>query len=48
MQDELVALRQDYPGQDSRILGMLADGIPLSALRAQLGRPARLVGPGGG
>jgi len=47
-QDELQALRQDYPGQDSRILGMLADGIPLAALRAQLGRPARLVGPGGG
>lgn len=47
-QDELQALRQEYPGQDSRILGMLADGIPLAALRAQLGRPARLVGPGGG
>ena len=47
-QDELQALRQDYPGQDSRILGMLADGIPLAALRAQLGRPSRLVGAGGG
>jgi hypothetical protein len=47
-QDELVALRQEYPGQDSRILGMLADGIPLAALRAQLGRPARLVGTEGG
>ncbi len=47
-QDELQALRREYPNQDSRILGMLADGIPLAALRAQLGRPARLVGPGGG
>lgn len=47
-QDELQALRQEYPGQDSKILGLLADGIPLGALRAQLGRPSRLVGPGGG
>jgi len=47
-QDELQALRQEYPGQDSRILGLLADGIPLAALRAQLGRPARFVGTGGG
>jgi len=47
-QDELQALRREYPGQDARILGMLADGIPLAALRAQLGRPSRLVGAGGG
>ena len=47
-QDELQALRREYPGQEARILGMLADGIPLAALRAQLGRPARLVGAEGG
>ena len=47
-QDELQALRREYPGQDARILGLLADGIPLAALRAQLGRPSRLVGAGGG
>lgn len=47
MQNELQALRQDYPGQDTRILGMLADGIPLAALRAQLGRATRYVGAGG-
>ncbi len=47
-QDELHALRKDFPGQDAKILGLLADGIPLGALRAQLGRPSRLVEPGGG
>lgn len=43
-QDELQALRADYPGQEARILALLADGIPLGALRAQLGRPGHLVG----
>ena len=40
---ELQALRNDFPGQDARILGMIANGIPPGALRIQMGgklRPA--------
>ena len=36
-QSELQAIRADYPSQDSKILGLLADGIPLTALRNQMG-----------
>jgi len=36
-ESELQRLRADYPGEDSRILGLLAEGIPVRALRNQMG-----------
>ena len=38
-QDEIRTLRDEYPGHDSQILELLAEGIPLAAIRTQLGRP---------
>lgn len=42
---ELNAVIKDYPGQEVRILEMIAKGIPMMALRIQLGRPPRPCEP---